>query len=70
MSELWESELDTTEYESCSECGQAIYNGEGYYDIDGTRLCEDCMNNYRRIMDYDEHPYHDYLTDKYERERH
>ena len=71
MSELWESELDTTEYETCSECGDAIYNGEGYYDIYGRKICETCMDCYHRIMDYDDlYTYQDYLTDKYERERH
>ncbi len=44
MSELWEKELDTTEYDCCSECGDAIYNGEGYYDIDGRKICETCMD--------------------------
>ena len=32
MSELWESELDTTEYETCSECGDNIYNLTDKYE--------------------------------------
>ena len=69
MSEIWEYEFDTTKYEYCSECGSAIYNGEPYYEIDGSKICEDCMNSRRHIMDYDEYTYQDYLIDKYERER-
>lgn len=70
MSELWERELNHEEYESCFECSHAIYNGEPYYEINGNKICEDCMSNYRRIMDYDDYTYQDYLTEKYERERH
>lgn len=70
MSELWEKELNTTQYKCCSECGNPIQNGEAYYEIDNEIVCEDCMNCYRRIMDYDEYSYQDYLIDKYEMERH
>lgn len=72
MSELWERELDTTKYDCCDECGNAIYNGEPYYVINDTNICEDCMNNYRRIMDYDAdtYTYQDYLIERYERKRH
>ena len=70
MSELWEKEFENTKYECCSECGNPIYNGQSYYEINDMKLCEDCMNNYRRIMDYDDYTYQDYLTEKYERERH
>ena len=71
MSELWEREFGTTSYECCTECGNAIYNGESYYEIDGMIICEVCMNNfYKRIMDYDEYTYQDYLTEKYESKRH
>ena len=70
MSDLWESEFDITKYEHCSECGNIIYNGESYYNIDGKRICEVCIDDYHEIMDYDEYTYQDYLTDKYESERH
>lgn len=70
MSELWEKEFDNTKYQCCSECGQPIYNGEPYYEFEDRLFCEDCMNNFRRLMDYDDYTYQDYLTDKYERERH
>ena len=70
MSELWEQELNHEKYESCDECGNELQNGGGYYDIDGRKICESCMDGYHRIMDYDEYTYTDYLTEKYERERH
>lgn len=54
----------------CTECGKPIYNGESYYEINGEKLCEDCMNDHRHLMDYDDYTYQDYLTEKYERERH
>ena len=69
MSELWEREFDNTKY--CSECGQPIYNGEPYYEINKDIICEDCINdNYKRIMDYDDYTYQDYLTEQYESRRH
>lgn len=72
MSELWEQELDSDnkKYECCDECGNPIHNGESYYIINETKFCEDCMNNFRRIMDYDDYTYQDYLIEKYEMERH
>ena len=55
----------------CSECGNTIQNGENYYEFGDLIVCEDCCNdNYRHIMDYDDYTYQDYLTEKYERERH
>ena len=72
MSELWEKELDQSECECCEICGCAIQNGEAYYELDGVKLCENCMDDqYRRIMDYDDHyTREDYLTEEYERKRH
>ena len=27
----------------CDECGEAIYEGEDYYEIEGGIYCEDCV---------------------------
>lgn len=70
MSELWEKELEQPDYECCSECGSPLYDGDAYYDINGDKICDDCMSKYRCTMNYDDYTYQDYLTDKYERERH
>lgn len=71
MSEIWEKELKHEEYECCEECGNELQNGEGYYDIDGRKICDTCMDSYRRIMDYDDrYNYQDYLIEKYESRRH
>lgn len=40
----------------CDICGEGIYDGEEYYDINGDiTLCENCMNEARRYagVDYD-----------------
>lgn len=75
--EIWERELDDheSECECCDCCGNAIRNGEVYYEINGEKICEYCMDDvYKHIMNYDchddEYTYGDYLTEKYERERH
>ena len=76
MSEIWERELDDHESECvcCYICDSAIHNGETYYDINGVKVCESCMDTqYKRIMDYDyrdEYTREDYLTEEYERRRH
>lgn len=76
MSEIWEQELDDHESgcECCDICDSAIHNGEAYYDINGAKVCESCMDTqYKRIMDYDykeEYTREDYLTEEYERRRH
>lgn len=54
----------------CSECGEGMYNGEPYYQINEHIICEECINSFRHILDIDEYTYTDYLSDKYERERH
>ena len=45
-------------------------NGDAFYEFADMILCEDCINDKRRILDLDEYTYQDYLSDKYERERH
>lgn len=77
MSELWERELDNheSECECCDCCGDAIRNGETYYKVNDEKICKYCMDDVCKcIMDYDcqneEYTREDYLTDKYERERH
>ncbi len=32
----------------CCGCGAEIYEGEDYYDIDGTPACEDCVSRMKR----------------------
>lgn len=57
--------------EHCSECGCLIHNGEAYFEINSSVICETCTDNlYRRIMDYDyRYTKEDYLTEKYERQK-
>ena len=28
----------------CEECGQEIFEGEDFYDIDGFKYCENCIH--------------------------
>ena len=58
-----------TEY--CCDCGNPIEDGDKYFDINGEKLCKDCMiDRYRRTMWYTEYTRRDYMEEKYERERH
>ena len=34
---------------TCDECGEPIYVGEKYYDIEDTVICEDCIDNFAKI---------------------
>ena len=54
----------------CTGCGYEFSNGEAYYEIGEEMLCEDCINDCKRIMDVDEYSYDDYLEEEYERRRH
>lgn len=39
----------------CRECGEPIYDGDEYYEIDGRNYCEACvLNGYRtaEVEDY------------------
>ena len=70
MSEIWEKELkQPADSNCCDGCGYEFSNGDAYYEIAGMRLCDDCINDSKRIFDIDEYTYMDYLTEKYERER-
>lgn len=33
---------------TCAWCGEPIYNGNDYYDLDGDAVCEDCMLSARK----------------------
>ena len=37
----------------CSGCGLDIYEGEDYWDIMGEQFCEKCINDARRVAEYD-----------------
>ena len=54
----------------CTCCGYEFNNGEAYYEVGSETLCEDCINDCKRIMDVDEYTYDDYLVEEYERRRH
>lgn len=32
----------------CDSCGEAIYEGEEYYDFDGYKVCQECIDSYCR----------------------
>lgn len=34
----------------CDRCGGEIYEGEGYYCINGEVVCEDCLADYARSL--------------------
>ena len=59
------------DYQCCSECGNPFEDGDRYFDINGEKLCENCLiDKYRRTMWYEDYTKKDYMTEKYERERH
>ena len=35
----------------CLNCGEKIYDGDYYYDIDGEEWCEECIKECRRIAE-------------------
>jgi hypothetical protein len=40
--------------ERCSECGAKLYVGDGYYEVDGSIYCEDCMTGFHRYAEMEE----------------
>lgn len=40
-------------FRRCSECGEKIYAGDGYYYVEGSTYCEDCMQSFHRYEDTD-----------------
>lgn len=55
----------------CTDCGRELFDGDTYYEIDDNLICDECMQDkYRRTMRVEEYTKEDYLTEKYERERH
>lgn len=39
------------EFGRCLHCGQVIYDGDDYYDIDGEIWCEDCIWECRKTAE-------------------
>jgi hypothetical protein len=37
----------------CSECGEAIVDGDDYYEIGGDPYCDDCVFHKTAEVDYD-----------------
>jgi hypothetical protein len=38
----------------CDECGEPIYEGDTYYQVDLDKYCEDCMNDFKRIAEVED----------------
>lgn len=37
-------------YACCDQCGGEIYMGEAYHRINGENVCEDCFEDYARLL--------------------
>ena len=37
----------------CSGCGDNIYDGQAYWDIMGEQFCEHCIDESKRVAEYD-----------------
>lgn len=35
----------------CDVCGEPIYVGDDYYKIDGKDICDDCINDFRKVAE-------------------
>lgn len=44
---------DPEVFARCEICGEPIYDGEDYYEIDGQRYCEDCVYDARKTAEVD-----------------
>lgn len=33
----------------CDECGQDVLEDNFYYDVFGVNVCEDCMDNFKKV---------------------
>lgn len=36
----------------CDICGEPLYSGDSYYNVDDTIYCTDCMDDRRHKVDY------------------
>jgi len=39
--------------EYCFDCKKEIYEGEDYYDVEGTPWCEECMRRKKKTAELD-----------------
>lgn len=73
MSEYWERELDEPRRKvvhKCDCCGCDICVGDEAYSVDDYNwYCTDCCG-LTEVEEPDQFEYEDYLTEKYERNRH
>lgn len=37
----------------CSGCGDTIFEGDDYYDILGEQFCQECINGFKGVAEYD-----------------
>lgn len=37
----------------CPECGEDIYEGEEYYQLEDITICEDCISKFKKIAEAD-----------------
>lgn len=45
----WESE-EVSVWGVCDYCEEDIFDGDGYYDVDTTIVCEDCMRGFYKTV--------------------
>lgn len=51
--DLYDGAESGTQADICEGCGQPIYVGEDYYDINGEPYCEDCVHDMRKVAERD-----------------